>query len=388
MRVKLKSYIFIGIIGFILASFGCFDSGGTSPDNSAPDSPVNPLPQDNSTSVAVDTILSWECNDPDLDPITYDVYFGTETNPQLVNEDQSETTYDPGILNEATTYYWQIKATDDHENSTTGDIWQFTTEAGGGIFSWCDVPAGEYTQGEGDTIKTIDYDYQIMKYEITNQQYVDFMEEAAANKQIIIDSNSVQGYYEGDQYYGAGNYEFLAIGEMDCPIDWAGAEFIIYPGYENHPVVEVSWFGAWAFAEHYGLRLPTKEEWEKAARGNTGWDYPFGNSIYGSRANYDDSGDPFEQGVWGEKTPFTTPVGMYNGQTILGYQTIDSPSFFGVYDMAGNVSEWTESWNKFDGRVFKDGDWGCVGANLESWRISGDYPTATGSYLGFRCVKD
>ncbi len=76
---------------------------------------------------------------------------------------------------------------------------------------WCFIPAGEYTYGEGDTIKTIDYDYQIMKYEVTNQQYVIYLEEAYTTRDIWIDGGDVVGYYEGDEHYPAGNYDFYDL---------------------------------------------------------------------------------------------------------------------------------------------------------------------------------
>ena len=92
-----------------------------------PNPPTNPVPPHNSTTIAINTDLSWECTDPNGDPLTYDVYFGTSSSPSLVSSGQSENTYDPGTLVEGTLYYWKIVAHDDHSNSTTGDIWQFTT---------------------------------------------------------------------------------------------------------------------------------------------------------------------------------------------------------------------------------------------------------------------
>ena len=97
------------------------------PFNQAPNQPSNPSPSDNATNASVNTNLSWSCSDPDNDPLNYDVYFGTNSNPPLANTGQSSSNYDPGTLNEGTTYYWKIVANDDHENSTTGVIWQFAT---------------------------------------------------------------------------------------------------------------------------------------------------------------------------------------------------------------------------------------------------------------------
>jgi formylglycine-generating enzyme required for sulfatase activity len=269
----------------------------------------------------------------------------------------------------------------------------FESDGGGtGEFEWCTVPAGDYTYGDPPVTQNINYDFQIMKYEVTNQQYVDYLQEAYSLGDVWIEGGDVVGYYEGDDNYPGGVYDFYDLGTPlssynYARISWDGDSFIINvpsgysPGdFDNHPVVEVSWFGSWAFAEHYGLRLPTEEEWEKAARGNTGYVYPWGNSLDGSRANYWDSGDSWDNG--------TTPVGMYNGQTIQGLTTTDSPSPYGAYDLAGNVWEWTDSWlsDSSSDRVRRGGSWGSSINALESWNRQSDLPILTSHTIGFRCV--
>jgi len=99
----------------------------TGPINPPPNPPSNPNPSDNATLVYINSDLSWECTDPDDDPLTYDVYLGTSLDTQLINSGQSETTFNPGTLNKNTTYYWKIVAKDDNDNSTPSDIWEFTT---------------------------------------------------------------------------------------------------------------------------------------------------------------------------------------------------------------------------------------------------------------------
>jgi hypothetical protein len=92
-----------------------------------PDAPTSPDPPDGAQDVPVDTILSWQCTDPDGDPVTCDVYLGTEPSPALAQRVEA-LRYEPQ-LEPATTYYWKIIATDG-ELITQGPVWSFTTATG------------------------------------------------------------------------------------------------------------------------------------------------------------------------------------------------------------------------------------------------------------------
>ncbi len=253
---------------------------------------------------------------------------------------------------------------------------------------WVTVPAGPYTFGIYDEVlNDIDYDFQIMKFEVTNIKYIQYLAEALALGNITVTSTNIQGPYEGDEIYSAGNQMYLDMTEPSL-ISWDGNSFSIVPGYENHPVVFVTWFGAIAYAKHYNLKLPSDHEWEKAARGNTGYEYSWGNDIDGSRCNYLNSNDPYEKENWAVQ-PQTTPVGYYNGSNYNGFQTLDSPSQYGVYDMTGNVYEWCNSWYNisYSYRGFRGGAWISVTNNLPSWVQYGTYPHNGYIAIGFRCIN-
>jgi len=95
--------------------------------NRLPNTPSNPWPADNATNVSTSPTLSWSGGDPDGDTVTYDVYFGTSSNPPYVGSTTS-TSYPRSGLAYNTTYYWKIVASDGLETSS-GPVWRFTTAA-------------------------------------------------------------------------------------------------------------------------------------------------------------------------------------------------------------------------------------------------------------------
>ncbi|MDP8221585.1 MAG: chitobiase/beta-hexosaminidase C-terminal domain-containing protein [Candidatus Stygibacter frigidus] len=120
----MKRLLFVLVIMLSLI-VGC-EKKSTEPENEAPGIPSNPIPANGSSNLSVDTDLSWSCSDPDGDALTYDVYFGTSSNPSLVSSDQSSSSFDSGTMNYGATYYWKIAA-NDGENETVSPIWSFTT---------------------------------------------------------------------------------------------------------------------------------------------------------------------------------------------------------------------------------------------------------------------
>lgn len=246
-------------------------------------------------------------------------------------------------------------------------------------FEFVVVQAGDFTYGYGDENRNIPYDYEVMKYEVTNAEYAEFLIDANASGDVWLNGDEVRGFYNGDDQYGPGDYRFLIMWESR--IRWNGTTFIVEEGYGIHPVTGVTWFGAWKFSDTYLLRLPDEEEWEKAARGNTGSNYPWGDNIDGSRANYHNSGDPFDNG--------TTPVGFYDGNVQNGFATNDNSSTYGAYDMAGNVVEWTAS-HPVDypqDRIVRGGQWEWgTGECNSSWYTQWG-PHSYNRGCGFRCVR-
>lgn len=116
----------------ITVSDGLHDTAGptwsfrTAPANRPPDEPYAPSPADRAADIPADQVLSWRCYDPDRDRLTYDVYFGTRYPPILVSRGLTTTSYNPGTLSLATSYYWSISCSDGI-HTTMGPTWRFHT---------------------------------------------------------------------------------------------------------------------------------------------------------------------------------------------------------------------------------------------------------------------
>jgi formylglycine-generating enzyme required for sulfatase activity/GTPase SAR1 family protein len=220
------------------------------------------------------------------------------------------------------------------------------------------VPPGQFIMGEGDgiRIRSIGEGFFIDKYPVTNAQFCAFLNEKG---------NQSEG---GKEWI---NLEIFAHNER-CWIKKGGDRFAVEPNFEEHPVTYVSWYGARAYAEWAGKRLPTEEEWEKAARGIDGRVYPWGNEFNKTRCN------TFESGI---------------GRTTSVTQYPSGISPYGCFVM-GSVWEWTDS--RYDNireqKVRRGGSWGVdprYGARCV--RRFGGYPGDWGGGrdpgLGFRCAE-
>ncbi len=247
-------------------------------------------------------------------------------------------------------------------------------------------------------IDTIPYDFQIMATEVTYGQFAKFLNDALAKNFIKIVDDTIKVYYHGDEFthyrhefeVPAGDYPAMILTEPGIHIKYNDGKFTVDEGYENHPVVYVTWFGAYAYAQFYGYRLPTEKEWEKAARGRELKAYPWGNDISPEYANYHLANVKLNK-IFGEPAR-TTPVGFFNGKTYEGkngkFETKDNRSVFGAYDMAGNVWEWCGNAYPFiHYRYMRGGSYENYDYNVTTWARNNAEPWFSSAWVGFRCVK-
>jgi iron(II)-dependent oxidoreductase len=226
------------------------------------------------------------------------------------------------------------------------------------------IPAGAFTMGQDGSkpkngpAHTVDLPaYEIDRFEVTNDDFARFVEETG----------------------------YVSYAEENSSKNWRDAA---EAKGGNHPVVYVTWNDAKAYCEWAGKRLPTEAEWEKAARGDDGRVYPWGND-FPPPDQVDQFGDFYETGLRS-----TFPVG--------GFEKGASP--YGVYDMAGNVREWVEDYflpyegaaadaDPFFGeenRVNRGGGWfdGEDGELVTTYnRNAGPPDTSANDDIGFRCAR-
>jgi len=220
------------------------------------------------------------------------------------------------------------------------------------------IPAGEFIMGtddwwpkSGPEHKKYLPDYYMDLYEVTNAKYKIFVQ---------------------------------ATGHR-LPDDWVKSNNDIPEGMGDYPVVFVSWQDANDYCEWAGKRLPTEYEWEKAARGTDGRVFPWGDEFDKDKGN-------------------TPQHGLGKTMKVGSFENGKSP--YGLYDMAGNVFEWTASWYKaYPGnthkdpnegemyRVVKGGSWyDCTyyrcGISAPTYNRIFFHPMTKNFSFGFRCVQD
>ncbi len=280
---------------------------------------------------------------------------------------------------------------------------------------WVSVLKGEFPYGQHDHLTYVD-EFQIMVTDVTVAQYAQFLNEALADGSIRIGEFEIEagetiwqeegagGYYEGDPFDGYKHEEEIKPGEKlyiplhdeGLRLSFDGATFTAVEAYTNHPMTMVTWWGANAYCQYNGYRLPLEIEWEKAARGTEiidghGLPFPWGTEIHGNNANFYSSFDLFEK-MFG-KLGNTTPVGFYNGKTYQiggnSYQTLDSASPYGLYDMAGNVWQWMgDDYPDQHYRYMRGGSFYSYEVDLRVWKNNSAGPQYYSPSVGFRCAAN
>ncbi len=260
--------------------------------------------------------------------------------------------------------------------------------------TWIQIPAGEFYFGQHNDIQTTDA-YEIMVTDVTTAQYAAFLNQTLADGYVKVDGDQIIGYYPGDKFHGVkheekiaeGDWMFIPLNDLSQRIQFDGEKFSPQAGYENHPMTMVTWFGAWGYCGYFDERLPTEQEWEKAARGTDTRPFPWGEEIKRENANFYSSRDPFEDmNSFGSRT---SPVGFYNGKTYNGYVTLDSASPYGLYDMAGNVWQWTgDVYEGMHYRFMRGGSKDTYAMDLRIWTRNNAPPTYLSPGVGFRCARN
>ena len=212
--------------------------------------------------------------------------------------------------------------------------------------------------------------FSMSKTEITNQQFADFLQKYTSDKVL-------NGEFKGE----------LLIKEHEWGLRKEKNTWVVQKGYENHPVIEVTWYGANEFCKFYGGSLPSEAQWEYAAKGNS------------KTKNFKFSGsDTLNLVAWNNANS--------DAQTHAVAEKIANE--LGIFDMSGNVWEWCQDWYdksfyansvgatnpvnttkdaKRASKILRGGSWYSLPNGCQLSYRNSDSPDSSNDVIGFRMVK-
>ena len=250
------------------------------------------------------------------------------------------------------------------------------------------IPSGTFTMGSPTTEvrrSTNETQYEVTlsafrmsKYEITNAQYAAFLNAMGIGSTGIWATATVY------------KTETLIYVNPSLGLTYSGSQWVPVAGYENAPVINVTWYGATEYATYIGGTLPTEAQWEYACRAGTTTPFNTGNFLTNLQAKYDWA-EPYNGGTNTATTSTCTTelVGTYAANT------------YGLYDMHGNVWEWCADWygsypttaqtnptGAVTGwtRIRRGGSWYYNAQMCRSAFRSDRYPIEHNTDIGFRVV--
>ncbi|GJM29028.1 MAG: hypothetical protein DHS20C17_16630 [Cyclobacteriaceae bacterium] len=247
----------------------------------------------------------------------------------------------------------------------------------GGEFELRAVPGGGHHETLTEAGTRMVSTFYISKYETTLSMYTDFLNEVGGSRERWSPAMSHQNTCGILRTGTAPHFSYQAMA-----------------GRENHPVTSVSWFSAKAFLNWCGLRLPSEAEWEKATVG--------GLYLDGDKTKKIQNPLPDRTYAWGNQDPNTGSIFRCNmdGDDDGYAYTAPVGSFpldkspYGVYDLAGNVAEWTLDFytNRFLGdngyRILRGGSWVAFPEGVDGISQATSQPFKASTMVGFRGVAE
>jgi len=266
---------------------------------------------------------------------------------------------------------WNALTDQPNVNSTGYRVQVIATEQIDGMTL---IPGGRFLmgddQGELDEqpARQVEVDsFFIDKYEVTNRQFARFL--------------TANGKNEDE----SGNM-LIELADPDVRIVFTASQYRAVTAFAEHPVTEITWYGATAYAKWAGKRLPTEAEWERAARGFDGRTYPWGNAeVTYQYVNF--NGNLGGTEVFDQYPKGRSPYGIYNMSGNIWEWVADAydADFYSLAPDEKNPSNIVDPLDLTD-RVLRGGSWYSSAKEVRCAKRFHQPPIEASSSIGFRCA--